>query len=200
MKIINIFIILIILVFAYTYNIKKIIATQPLSIHDCIYDNPHKNIIINDFEINYLENSPKNCINPNFPSIHIVGKANYNAWLHLIYTDAKDPKRTINWCYIDADKNNYPFYTVEKDFYDAPLWGSSFFKRPLSYWKGHAWAVFVDFSQCTIQIVEGFEWGFEWKRFRKPKALTPRLLSLKDWNADFKQFETFLQYYKIEFQ
>lgn len=131
---------LIIVELLYNWNFKGVNNNHAVSLHDCIYASKyHQKVNIlsmnNNFEIAYIENSNINCINPYFPSIHINTKEYHNAWLHLVYTDSKDHRLKV---FIDSDINYYPFYSLAKDFFDAPLWSYSLLKKPLSFWEGHA--------------------------------------------------------------
>ncbi|MCX4079794.1 hypothetical protein N7280_04065 [Rickettsia rhipicephali] len=91
-------------------------------IGNCLYKNAHKSLQVNSmgitFNISYTPNAEKDCFNPSFPIIHIKTDAKYNAWLHIIRTDCSDKELQE---FIDGDiKLNYPFYTLEQDFYDSP--------------------------------------------------------------------------------
>ena len=94
------------------------------------------------------------CLNPTFPAIHIHTKTEHNAWIHIVYTDSPQ------WqSFIDAPLQTAPFYSWEQDFYDAPLWRYSLFHKPLSFWKGHVFAVQV--GNKIVKCLRGFEWGFQ---------------------------------------
>jgi hypothetical protein len=176
-------------------NLKYTVKDQ----HTCIYRGPHEQIQIGEFDINYIENCPSDCINPNYPSIHITTSADHNAWLHVVRTDTIDPQTgQPNWTFIDSHESIYPFYTCGTDFYDAPCWNSSLLAKPLGYWKGHAYAVSVDYENSTIQFVGGIEWGFTWSTFGfSPTAIPPRVVTEQERLADWKIFETALVDYII---
>ena len=160
------------------------------NIHTCIHSDDRKlHFTIdagggNNFDVYLVENSKPNCLNPYFPSIHIQAGQSHNAWVHIVYTDSKASKWRV---FIDAANKDtqdsaYPFYTYEQDFYDAPLWTYSLFSKPLSFWKGHAFAVQVDHQKKSIICFAGIEWGFELSQFRlRPKAINPQLLNKQDW-------------------
>ncbi|ETZ07775.1 hypothetical protein P618_200016 [Holospora obtusa F1] len=160
------------------------------NIHTCIHSDDRKlhfKLDVgggNNFDVYLVENSKPNYLNPYFPSIHIQASQPHNAWIHIVYTDSKDPEwRTfIDARNIDSSGSTYPFYTYEQDFYDAPLWTYSLFNRPLRFWKGHAFAVKVDHQKKYIHCIGGIEWGFELSYFRlRPKATAPQLLNKETW-------------------
>jgi len=160
------------------------------NIHTCIHTDDRKlNFKLcsgggNNFDVYLVENSKPNCLNPYFPSIHIQASYHHNTWIHIVYTDSKAPEwRTfIDAENVDSPCSAYPFYTYEQDFYDAPLWTYSLFNKPLSFWKGHAFAVKVDHQKKSIHCIGGLEWGFELSDFRlRPKAIAPRLLNKETW-------------------
>lgn len=152
------------------------------------------------FDVSLVENSKPNCLNPHFPCIHIQASESHNAWIHIVYTDAKAPEWRV---FIDAANNKdiqgspYPFYTYEHDFYDAPLWTYSLFTKPLRFWKGHAFAVEVDHQKKSIKCLGGIEWGFELSHFRlRPKAIYPQLLNKQDWENVWQLFQEKLPGYQ----
>ena len=171
-------------------------------LYHCIYDSKHCRgtavSMDSEFVFNYVENADSDCINPIFPAIHITTKAEHTAWLHLVSTDNIMPALQK---FIDSTDQKqidtiYPFYTLNQDFYDAPLWRYTLFKRPLSFWKGHAYAVRVDHQEKTICCMGGIEWGYEllyWRIF--PKAIMPRALTVQDWEKDWVLFSEALPEY-----
>ena len=117
------------------YRIKNqdVNLTSAVNIRECIYRSTHELAKIGELQINYIENSPPDCINPNYPSIHIITHINHNAWLHVVHTDAMEPHTgKPYWTFVDAPRRLFPWYTLEKDFYDAPHWSSSLLIKPLT--------------------------------------------------------------------
>ena len=140
------------------------------------------------FNVYLVNNSAPECLNPFFPSIHIQASQSHNAWVHIVYTDSKAPEwRTfIDAANVDSPGSAYPFYTYEQDFYDAPLWTYSLLKKPLSFWKGHAFALKVDHHRKTIECIGGIEWGFELPLVKlRPKAIHPKVLGRLEWEQAF---------------
>jgi len=116
----------------------------------------------------------------------------HNTWLHIMHTDAKPMKLQR---FIDYDKT-YPFYTLEHDFYDAPDWNYTLFSKPLSYWKGHAYAVEVNHLNKTIKCLGGIEWEFKLSHFQlHPQMIALSSLSINDWEKDWETFKHGLEEY-----
>ncbi|MFP3012409.1 MAG: hypothetical protein ACEY3D_05615 [Rickettsia sp.] len=167
-------------------------------IRNCLYKNAHNSLQVNSmgvaFDISYTPNAEKNCVSPTFPAIHIKTGDEHNAWLHIVRTDCSDKELQE---FIDGDiKLNYPFYTLEQDFYDAPLWRYTLFSKPLSYWFGHVYAVKVDHAHKTIKVIGGIKWGFKLSYFPiKPQMILPSPLNLKDWQEDLNIFKEELKGY-----
>jgi hypothetical protein len=171
------------------------------SISSCIYDEKHESDFLSSmghpFTVSYNGSASNNCMNPHFPAIHITTKTNHNAWIHVISTDSmeKEEQRFIDML---GDKEIAPFYTLEGDFFDAPLWKYRFFSKPLSYWKGHAYAVFVDPVKKTIVFIGGIEWGFCLSKMSiLPSMIHPVSLTHKDLQQDWNFLENQLVGYKI---
>ncbi|NDB83082.1 MAG: hypothetical protein EB127_10145 [Alphaproteobacteria bacterium] len=174
-----------------TWKSPDINHSGETNIHTCIHSDDRKLHFKldagggNNFDVYLVENSKLNCLNPYFPSIHIQASQPHNAWIHIVYTDSKAPEWRV---FIDAANKDtqgsaYPFYTYEQDFYDAPLWTYSLFNKPLSVWKGHAFAVQVDHQKKSIHCLGGVEWGFELSQFKlRPKAINPKTLNNLDWD------------------
>ncbi len=173
--------------YVYQWESAPVNMQRTMSMHESIHNGVHARVKIDFFDVHYVEHSPSASINPGFPSIHISTDVQHNAWLHVVYTDAYDPKNgKKGWVFIDALPDTFPFYSLEKDFYDAPLWTFSFFKGPLSSWEGHAYPVFVDYDNKTIQYLGGIGWGFTLSRFSfRPKTIKPHLLLDADWQQDW---------------
>lgn len=135
--------------------------------------------------------------NPYFPIIHIKTDQEHNAWLHIIRTDCLDAALQE---FIDSDgAAQSSFYTLNQDFYDAPLWRYMLFSKPLSYWIGHAYAVKVDHEKKTIKVIGGIKWGFRLSFFPiKPQMILPSYLHLEDWQSDWEVFKRELKGYKFE--
>ena len=131
------------------------------------------------FDVNFVRNAKLSCINPNFPAIHIKTNRPHQAWLQVVYTDSKSPHLQA---FVDSTPSSSPFYTKEKDFYDAPLWTYSLLSRPLSFWKAHTFAIEIKSQTKTIKCLGGIEWGFELPFMkRRPVAIEPQLLNEKAW-------------------
>ncbi|NDB85354.1 MAG: hypothetical protein EB127_22025 [Alphaproteobacteria bacterium] len=136
------------------------------------------------FKIKQINNSSKESINPYFPVIVIEPNLKIDAWIHVVYTDASHPYNSKRKTFVDYNPKwtEYPFYSYAQYFYDAPLWTYSFFSKPLSFWKGHAFAVSVDHQKKSIHCIGGIEWGFELSYFRlRPKSIHPQLLNKETW-------------------
>lgn len=118
------------------YNVSSI-----LSIHHSIHTHGVKKYIYplakieGNFSVYFMENTGKTSLNPYFPAIHIQTTVSHNAWIHVIYTDSKFPQwRTfLDTMPKNLPHSSYPFYTYEKDFYDAPLWRYGIFSKPIGY-------------------------------------------------------------------
>jgi len=149
------------------------------------------------FNAAYTESASNDCINPHFPAIHITTKANHNAWLHIISTDSRD-RKWQHFIDMPEDKDISPFYTLGKDFFDAPIWKYHFFSKPLSYWKGHAYAVLIDRAKKTIVFLGGIEWGFSLSNISIfPSMIRPVALTDQDLQEDWDFLENQLVGYKI---
>ena len=150
-----------------------------------------------NFEVYLVHNAGVKCINPYFPQIHINTDKPHNAWLQVVYTDSKEPRYKI---FVDTVEKTEldPFYTFDKDFYDAPSWTYSFLDKPLAFWRGHAYAVKVDHEKKTIECLGGIEWGYDLKYNKlRPVALMPRPLNQSDWDKDLTFFSKNLPHYKF---
>lgn len=175
------------------------------SIYECIHENKNRLHLTlqttqdTEFNVFFVERSKPSCINPYFPAIHITTEAPHNAWLHIVYTDAADHNLRM---FIDAaDKtipsSPYPFYSCETDFLDAPLWQYSFFHKPLSFWKGHAFAIEINHNTRTIKNLGGIEWGFKLHFMGlRPCAIRPRLVDKNAWNQAWELIKNHLPDYK----
>lgn len=149
------------------------------------------------FKIKQINNAPKDSINPYFPIILIEPNVKVYGWIHIVYTD--DINHLSQWKIL-VDYNpkwtNYPFYSNLDYFYDAPLWHYSLFNKPLSVWKGHAFAINIDHQKKSINCLGGVEWGFELSYFRlRPKTTTPRLLDEQSWEKAWKILQEKLPQY-----
>ena len=178
-----------------------------LSIHDSVHAYGEKKYVYplekieGNFIVYFMENTHKTSINPYFPAIHIQTTVPHNAWIHVVYADAKD----VKWrTFLDAPPKNishssYPFYTCKKDFYDAPLWRYGIFSKPLRYWKGHAFAVNIDYKEKKIHCLGGIQWGFKLSFLAlRPKGIFPSPLNKKHWTKAWKIIkEKFLGYEQI---
>ncbi len=118
------------------------------SIHDVEHHTCDVVSMGNNFTVHYVEHAGSDCVNPNFPAIHIVADVEHTAWMQVVSTDSEYQR------FIDAG-GCAPFYNFEKDFYDSPLWAYGVFRRPTSFWKAHAYAVFINRQEKTIECVGG---------------------------------------------
>ncbi len=188
------------------FNLKSPIVNYNYTLdhHACIYSANYKTLHIVSmseiFNINYVEHAHENCINPHFPAIHITAatKQEY-VWLQVVYTDTKeDPKYKQ---FIDSTNpadSDYPFYTKDLNFYDAPIWNYKIFSYPLSFWHAHAWAIEINHNKKTIKPLGGISWGFNLSYLHfYPKMITPRPLSKSDFDQDWLIFKTAFYDYQI---
>jgi hypothetical protein len=166
-----------------------------------IHSHPHQtenlNSLGNTFQVDYIPNASTSSINPHFPVIHFATEGKHNGWVHIVHTDMKEKK----WQkFVDAmpGAEAFPFYTEDQEFYDAPLYAHSLFRRPVTVWKGHAYAVEVDHKSKTIKCLGGVEWGFKLPFFKfHPVCLTPRALQPEEWNQDWAFLHESLPGYKL---
>lgn len=131
-----------------------------------------------------LARSDSTCINPYFPTIKITALNNdiHDAWLHIVHSDTNAEKWRV---FIDADQNNYPFYSLNKKFLDSPLWLYGLISKPLSYWEGHAYSVHL--KDGKIEFLGGVKWGFKLSFFNlRPVMIAPAPLTKKDFEDDIK--------------
>jgi hypothetical protein len=179
------------------------------TIHTCVHSDDRKRHITlgtgggNNFDIYWVKSSQPSCLNPYFPAIHIQASQPHNAWVHIVYTDSKAPgwRAFIDAANKDSASSAYPFYTDQKDFYDAPLWSYSLFNKPLCFWKGHAFAVQVDHQKKSIHCMGGIGWGFELSHFRvRPKATAPQLLKKEDWERAWQLLQEKLPGYNQTYE
>ncbi len=184
-------------IFIYLIINSKININPKLNIGDCISADSNNVTIVNkELRISYIEKASSRCLNPNFPAIHIFTTNKHNAWLQIVFTDSTDPKLQE---FIDSSSDNYPFYSFEQDYYDAPLWEYSIISKPLSFWKAHTYAIKLDRKNQIIEFVKGVEWGFTFTKFAlHPKFTKPRILKQSDWQQDLQIFNREFSKYKIK--
>ena len=195
-KLILVVILLGVMVYCYNWQSPTINYDTKYSPEECInldLDIKQK-VAIGSFNIDYIENSRPSCINPYFPSIKIHSKIVHNAWLQVVYTDQQQWKVFID----SADKEKYPlvypFYTMEDNFYDAPLWIYNLQSK--IRWEGHVYPVKVVGNQ--IIFVDGVAWGFEILPLKlRPKMIIPRLITEKEFAVDFEFLKSELKQYKL---
>ena len=150
-----------------------------------------------DFTVNYVKNSPRHdlCISPNFPAIEIDSPKKANAWIQIVRSDTESQEYKI---FIDRSDLSSVFYSRGKTFYDAPYWFSSFFHKPLSIWKAHAYAVYVDERKNVISPLGGGSWGVTLRTFSfSPTAIIPFSLTKRDWKEDKKILEKEVRKYNF---
>jgi len=129
------------------------------------------------FDIKFIKNTNKYCINAKFPAIKININQTINGWIQIVYSDAKDPKYKI---FVDTTENLFPYYTKDQEFFDAPFWHIGVFFHPLSFWEAHTFA-FIKKNK-KIFVIGGIGWGFRLKVFnRTPIPIPPFLLGKMAW-------------------
>ncbi len=188
---------------AYRWKSPEVNWKGEQNLYQYLQQNPYKsetiNSIKNTFQVDYVPNASTNCINPHFPVIRITTKEKHNAWIQIVHTDTQ----AVKWQkFVDttADTKTFPFYSCDQDFYDAPLWTYTLFNKPVSFWKGHAYAIQVDHENKTIQCLGGIEWGFTLSTFKlRPSCITPRALHHEEWKADWNFFQKSLPGYTGRF-
>ncbi|QEK39818.1 hypothetical protein [Candidatus Sneabacter namystus] len=146
-------------------------------------DPKRKQLHLTNCIIDFVENTSVDCLNPHFPSIAIKVSKFHNAWVHVVYTDSDQSSLRA---FIDSTADIYPFYNKsQNDFMDCPLWHYSLFRKPITFWNGHAWAVIVDYENKTIKPVVGISWGFRLVKTRlRPVAIWPSQLGNNAWEKD----------------
>jgi len=191
----------------YSWESPDINYNSKLSVNDCIKLD-EKNLEVQDFKINYIENSSTDCINPYFPSIHISFGKKHNAWLHIIRTNHENYKVFIDS--VDSNKypELYPFYqksdnpysefaSKNNDFYDAPLWLYRIWDPELE-WVGHAYPVEIDEISRSITFYKGIRWGFKFGNYRlRPQMITPTVIGKDDIEFDWEILKTALDDYRL---
>lgn len=175
----------------YNWSNPPLNTNNRLCLKKCVYLNPKAKKIILDsmhtkLEVNFIENSARNCFNPFFPIIHIKTHTSPNAWIHIVRTDSAQEYLKI---FIENDTEFSPFYNRTDTFYNAPHWKYGIFNKPLSFWKGNAYAVKVDHTTKKITCLGGIKWGFRLRYFSlKPEMIQPLGLSRDDWKKDWQFF------------
>lgn len=172
------------------------------SAHQALYESDYYTLAYStmgtQFLVSVAPHAPNEAINPHFPIIHMKTPAPHNAWLHIVRTDSKN--RNLRR-FIDSVENAegiYPFYSLEQDFYDTPLWRYTLFDKPLSFWNGYAYAVQVDRQAKTIKCVGGIAWGFRLSDFSlRPEALPPKSISTAEWKRDWQFFKEELENFTL---
>ena len=148
----------------------------------------------NSFDVFYIKNSGRrSCLNPMFPKIKIVLANPHDGWIQVIRTDSKilELREFVDWT--SATKIPKPFYTLESNFYDAPLWSYNFFSKPLYSWTAHTYAVKTDLSHKKIKCVGGIAWGFKFRRFGiSPETILPTPLNQENWDKDWEIIKKYL--------
>ena len=144
------------------------------------------------FYVNYVESANKDASNPYFPAIHIQTDVFHSGWLQVVRTN------TELKCFIDTYPEGYPFYTLDQDFYDAPLWTYVLLWHKSMLWEGHAYAVKVDDKEKTIMCFGGIGWGFGLKWYALyPEMIKPFSLGNDEWKKDWEVLKDGFKNYKI---
>lgn len=190
-----------IIIICFIWKSPTINYNSSISIHNSIYNNPHYSTKIisldKTFEVNYVKSSDKNSFNPYFPSIRIATTEPHNAWIHIIYTDSNIEKYKI---FIDTcpKKDIYPYYTKDQDFYDSPIWEYTLLVKPVTYWRGHVYAIKIDDNTKSIKVLGGIEWGYKLSYFYiRPQMILPSALNIENWENDKKIINGKLSDYKF---
>lgn len=198
-----------VIIFGFGYQLYKIyswknpeVNINGKDLHSSIYDTQYKTMILESmgtiFEVNYIESACSDCINPWFPIIHITtAAAQHNAWLHIVRTDNSNKKLQK---FIDTNQDSiaYPFYTRERDFYDAPRWSYTFLKKPCSFWQGHVYAIYINPDNKNISFLGGIKWGFTLSLFNLyPQIIQPSSLTVDECELDWEFFKQEFEKYTI---
>jgi hypothetical protein len=77
------------IIYCYSWQSPTINYDTKYSPEECINLDLNKKhtLAVSDFDIEYVENSNSECINPYFPSIKIHSKSVHNAWLQVVRTN-----------------------------------------------------------------------------------------------------------------
>ncbi len=176
--------------------------TTEQSWHEMIHTNPnckhtHATSMGNEFDIFYIENIQPHdpyAFAPYFPAIEISTTHVHDAWLQIVRTDAQDHSLKI---FIDASAENYPWYSLDQNFYDISSWNYTFFTKPLTTWLAHVYSIQLDEENKTIKCVGGISWGFKFNQLGfQPTMIFPTSLTSHDWQADWKIFQEALADYQ----
>ncbi len=77
------------IIYCYSWQSSPINYDPKYKIEDCINLDLNKKhtLAVSNFDIEYVENSNSECINPYSPSIKIHSKSVHNAWLQVVHTN-----------------------------------------------------------------------------------------------------------------
>ena len=187
---------------ALTWKSPSINWDYKKEIHRCIHESNPDTLFLPSgsglFEIHFVKQAGTDCVNPHFPSIHIKTTAPHNAWIQIVHTDTND---TDYKHFVDSipDRDYFPLYSKEEDFYDAPIWLYTLFSKPVHNWKGHAYAIQFDPHSKTITCIGGISWGYTLSPLRlRPQMTLPQSLFLEDWKKDCNLVKVHLKDYIIK--
>ncbi len=181
----------------YSYESPGWNYNSKLSADDCI--KLDENLIgLGDFLVRYIENSSTDCTNPYFPTMHIRFLRPHNAWLQIVRTNVDGYRVFID----SVDKNTnpelYPFYTMDDDFYDAPLWTYRIWHDGVE-WVAHLYPISIDFHSKVVTFSQGLLWGFRFGNYRlRPVTIKPTIISRNDIESDWLIFKNGLNGYRME--
>lgn len=144
--------------------------------------------------VRYIPQGGAESCNPFFPSLVVSTDAQHDAWIHIVRTDSDQEEYRLFVDGADSQRHPeiYPFYTFEKDFYDAPLWCYTLLSKPLSYWEGHVYAVVFDRETGEMLFSGGVSWGFTFPHpfALFPQGIKPKALTFEDFIKDLEVFES----------
>lgn len=170
------------------------------SIYNSIHDTKHTTTSMasmnHNFTMYYVSHTCPKSTNPYFPAIHITTDVkSCNGWIQIVHTDTNDPQ----WQhFIDAPPTCFPFYTLENELYDNPIWNYLLFYKPCSSWIAHSYAVSINHQTKTITCLGGIQWGFKLSYFKlRPCMILPSALEIESWKQDCLIVAQALKDYKI---
>lgn len=176
-------------------------------IHETIYNDASRvctevQSMQTQLKVTYVENSNDQSMNPHFPAIHMGTDRAHDGWIHLVYTDSAEDRLST---FVDAADPTqypeiYPCYTCDQDFYDAPLWSYESGSKPISYWRGHAYAVTINTKTKEIVLLAGVIWGFRLlRRSFYPKMITPSGIDFEQVKLDIAELQKLLPDYRFSY-
>lgn len=140
------------------------------------------NLEDNNFIVSYIENSNYKK-NKNFPIITVKSNKEIDGFIQIVRTDSCEE---IYKEFIDTTEEIKPYYTLGKEFFDAPVWNYHFFWKPLYNWTAHLYAVNTDKETNRKKIIPVLKWGFYFTYFFSfsPTMIKPIVLNEKEIEKD----------------